>query len=196
MSWLIAGLGNPGKKFNRTPHNLGYEVADLIVRRHGLAWEESRRFKSFAAAGSCDGGKLYLLKPITYMNLSGDAVQPFADYYKIPTDRVLVVCDDANLPFGKIRLRERGSDGGQKGLRHILERLGTDAVCRLRLGCAPTRPARDLTSYVLSPMWGEAAELADLAVQAAADCVEDVLAKGALKAMSVWNAWDATKQPE
>ncbi|MDK2972353.1 MAG: peptidyl-tRNA hydrolase, family [Candidatus Sumerlaeota bacterium] len=194
--WLIAGLGNPGSRYERTPHNLGYEVADTLVRRHGLRWEDSRRFKSFAAAGSFNGEKIYFLKPITYMNLSGDAVQPFADFYKIPPANVLVACDDVNLPYGRIRLRERGSDGGQKGLRNIIQRLGTDAFCRLRIGCAPERPVGDLAGYVLSPIWGEGVELARLAVEAAADCIEDVLAKGPQKTMSVWNAWSARPEDD
>lgn len=194
MSWVIAGLGNPGAKYDRTPHNLGYEVVDLLARRHGLEWAASRKWPCLAAAGSFRGEKLYFVKPTTYMNLSGDAVQPFADYYNVVAERVLVVCDDVNLPYGRLRLRARGTDGGQKGLRHILGRLGTNDVPRLRLGCAPPRQPRDLASYVLSPIWGDAVEVAAIVVEVAADCVETVISEGVDPAMTRYNGWTVEEE--
>lgn len=190
-NWLIVGLGNPGRKYERTPHNLGYEVVDRLVERHRLEWTDSRRFKCFAAAGRYPAGKLFFLKPITYMNLSGEAVRPFADYYKIEPVNVVAACDDVNLPYGRIRLRERGSDGGQKGLRSLIQHLGTNEFPRLRIGCAPEGPVNDLSAYVLSPIWGEGKELAPLAIEAAADCIEDLLVDGMPKTMAVWNGWKA-----
>lgn len=196
MSWLIVGLGNPGSRYAGTPHNLGFDVVDVLVGRHGLQWTDQKRFKCVAAAGSLEEDKIFLLKPMTYMNVSGEAVQPFAAYFKVPTERIVVVCDDVALPWGKIRLRERGSAGGHNGLKDLIGRLGSEAFPRLRIGCAPIRKPRDMSSYVLSPMWGEARELADHAVEAAADCIEEVLEKGCAKAMSRWNAWSADPKPE
>jgi PTH1 family peptidyl-tRNA hydrolase len=192
--WLIVGLGNPGPKYNRTPHNLGYDTVDLLAQRHELRWSEQARFKSYVAAGSTMGFKIFLMKPVTYMNLSGDAVQPFAAFYKIPPENVLVICDDVNLPYGKIRLRERGSHGGHNGLRNIAERFSTDEYPRLRIGCAPEHPVRDLAAYVLSPMYGDDWESSRLSVEVAADCVESVLSDGALKAMSLYNSWSGEKE--
>lgn len=189
--WLIAGLGNPGAKYNRTPHNLGYSVVDLLVERHGLRWQSLSKWPTMAAGGGFQGEKLFFLKPLTYMNRSADAVGPFAEFYKIPPRNLLVVCDDVNLPFGKIRLRESGSHGGHNGLRDLIQNLGTDEFCRLRIGCAPMRPVDDLAKYVLSPMWGDGQELAELAVEVAGDCVETVLSEGAPKAMARYNGWTA-----
>ncbi|MCB2157026.1 aminoacyl-tRNA hydrolase [bacterium] len=187
--WLIAGLGNPGAKYNRTPHNLGYEVVDLLVRRHGLRWQNLSKWPAMIAGGNFDGDKLYFMKPLTYMNRSADAVRPFADYYKIPTKNCLAVCDDVNLPFGKIRLRESGSHGGHNGLRDLIQNLGTQDFPRLRIGCAPMKPVHDLAAYVLGSMWGEGLELAELAIEVSADCIETVLSDGTIKAMARYNGW-------
>ncbi len=189
--WLIVGLGNPGPKYDRTPHNLGFEVVDELVRRHGLSWQDARRFQSVMAAGAFKGEKLYFQKPLTYMNVSGNAIQPVAAYYKIEPENILVVCDDVNLPHGRIRLRMNGSHGGHNGLRDLISRLGTPNFARLRIGCQPNHPVGDLAGYVLAPMRGERRETAVFSVGAAADCIESVLADGPEKAMSVWNAWSA-----
>lgn len=192
--WLIAGLGNPGTKYTNTPHNLGYEVVDRLVARHGLAWQDVRKFSAVAAAGAYNGEKLYLLKPMTFMNLSGGSVQPFAAYYKVPVDRILVVCDDVALPWGTIRLRERGSHGGHNGLRDIESRLGSNDYPRLRMGCAPRTRRGDLAAYVLGKMTAAEREVADIEVEAGTDCIEMVLSEGAAKAMSIWNAWSAVEK--
>jgi PTH1 family peptidyl-tRNA hydrolase len=161
------------------------------VRRHHLDWTPQSRFKAIVAAGSFNGEKVFFLKPVTYMNVSGDAVQPFAAFYNIAPSRVLVVCDDVNLPWGKVRVRSGGSDGGQKGLRDIIQRLGTQEIPRLRLGCAPERPGGDLATYVLSPIWGEARTVVELVRETAADCVETVVSEGLIPAMTKFNGWDA-----
>jgi len=191
--WLIAGLGNPGSKYENTPHNLGFECVDEFVRRHRLSWQDARRFQGVAAAGSHGGEQVYLLKPTTFMNLSGGSIQPFAAYYQIPVENIIVVCDEVQLPYGRIRLRMDGSHGGHNGLRDIVQRLGGTNFPRLRIGCQAPHPVADMADYVLGPLRGEKRELATLAVGAAADCIESVLADGPQKAMSVWNAW---KLPE
>ena len=192
--WLFVGLGNPGSRYDRTPHNLGFDVVDLLVERHGLAWQDTRRFKCVAAAGSFQGEKIFFMKPMTYMNISGDAAQPFADYYKIPNENILAITDDVNLPWGKIRLRAKGSAGGHNGLKSLIQRLGGDDFPRLRLGCQPEGPSGDMKSYVLSPVWGDAAELAPIVREKAADCIESILEDGFSKTMAVYNGWDARKE--
>lgn len=193
--WIIVGLGNPGARYAGTPHNLGFDVVDLLAGRLRADWSAQNKFKCLAASGILAGRKAFLLKPTTYMNLSGEAVQPFAAYYDVDPERVLVVCDDANLPWGRMRLRPKGTDGGQKGLRHILQRLGTNDVPRLRIGCAPEHPQRDLAAYVLSPIWGSAKEIVDLVRETAADCVESVLANGVEPSMTRFNGWSAEPEP-
>lgn len=192
--WLIAGLGNPGSKYDNTPHNLGFETVDFLASRHGLAWQDARKFTCFAAAGSYEGDKLFLVKPMTYMNLSGNAVQSFAAYYKIAPQNIIVVCDDVALPWGKIRLRERGSHGGHNGLRDVQAKLASDEYMRLRIGCEPRTRRGDLAAYVLGKMTKAEREVADLAIAASADCIETVLQDGAPKAMSRWNGWSAVEE--
>lgn len=187
--WLIAGLGNPGSKYENTPHNLGFECVDELVRRHRLSWQEARRFQAVMASGSFKGEKLYFLKPMTFMNLSGGAIQPAAAYYQIPVENILVVCDEVQLPYGRIRLRTEGSHGGHNGLRDIVQRLGGNNFPRLRIGCQAPHPVADMAGYVLGPLHGEKRALAALAVEAAADCIESVIADGPQKAMSIYNAW-------
>lgn len=194
--WLIVGLGNPGAKYLRTPHNLGFDCVDLLAQRLDARWQEQSKFQSYAAGGSLAGERVFLLKPVTYMNLSGNAVQPFADYYKIELPRIVVVCDDVALPYGRIRLRQRGSHGGHNGLRDLVNRFASEDFARLRIGCQPNHPVRDLAGYVLGPMTGEAWDLSRLSIEVAADCVETILTEGFGRAMSRYNAWNADAAEE
>ncbi|MBX6341623.1 MAG: aminoacyl-tRNA hydrolase, partial [Thermomicrobiaceae bacterium] len=146
--WLIAGLGNPGPKYARTRHNVGFMVVDELTRRLGPG-ERRRRFDAEIAEVPVPGGRLVLLKPQTFMNLSGNAVAPAARWYRVPLERLLVVYDDLDLPFGQIRLRPSGSSGGHNGLTSVIQQLGTDRVPRLRVGIS--RPIQGTTvAYVLS----------------------------------------------
>ncbi len=189
MPWLIVGLGNPGSRYERTPHNLGFEVVDALVQRHRLDWQDTRKFQAQVAAGSFDGEKLYFMKPQTFMNVSGNAVQPFAAYYQIETPNILAVCDEVNLPYGRIRLRADGSHGGHNGLRDLVSRLGGQNFARLRVGCQPNHPVSDLAAYVLGPMRGDAWDISRLSIEAAVDCVEMWLSEGPQKAMAKYNGW-------
>src|SRR5438046_5895165 len=135
---LIVGLGNPGKEYDRTRHNVGFRVADLLSRKLSVDFDRTKFKGEYASATIEDGlgGRIDVLivKPQMYMNLSGETVLNFSGFYKIPPEEILVVSDDVNLPLGSLRMRAGGSDGGQKGLRNISLRLGTQKYPRLRIG--------------------------------------------------------------
>ncbi|MCA9193562.1 MAG: aminoacyl-tRNA hydrolase [Planctomycetales bacterium] len=146
---LVVGLGNPGPKYEQTRHNVGFSVLNALAQRFGGV--PKSRFDGQFTCLKLDDGPLILVWPLTYMNLSGRCVAPFVNFYKIPVQtHLLVVCDDLSLPLGKLRLRPKGSAGGQKGLADILRSLGTQEVPRLRIGINPTPPGWDTADYVLS----------------------------------------------
>jgi len=145
---LIVGLGNPGLKYAGTRHNVGFDVIDYLAKAPGYA-AFRERFEALVSEGKEGDETVLLLKPLTFMNLSGRAVRAAIDFYKLPIEAVLVVCDDFNLPLGKLRVRLKGSHGGQNGLRNIQEHLGTDVYSRLRIGVGQPGPG-DAVDHVLS----------------------------------------------
>jgi len=185
---LIVGLGNPGREYRDTRHNVGFLVADEIARRHGLDWTQSPSQAPDAVIAKRFGVEPVLLaKPLTFMNLSGDAVAALARYYDIGSSDLLIVSDEADLPFGKLRARARGSAGGHNGLKSIIERLGTTEFPRLRLGVGRGEGRRDLADHVLSTFErGERAEL-ETFINRAADAAEMFAAEGILKVMNAYN---------
>ncbi len=194
MPALIVGLGNPGKEYSETRHNVGFRCVDEVARRHALKWERPR-LKAEQARGVVLGvpgvagaasHDVVLAKPQTFMNLSGVSVVQLVKWYKVPLDQVLIVHDDLDLPFGQLRLRGEGSAGGQNGLASIIEQLRTNAVPRLRIGIG--RPQwGEPRDYVLTRFGKEqAAELPAL-LGRAADAVETWLADGLLTAMNRYN---------
>ncbi len=192
--WLIVGLGNPGSRYAGTPHNLGFDVVDAMATRRKLTWRDQSRFSAIVAEDGQGDDRVFLMKPITYMNLSGEAVVPWMNYYKIPRENLLVVTDDAALPMGKLRLRIEGSDGGHNGLKSIIQMLASPNYARLRIGIEPTGVGvRDLKSFVLSKMSGAYREDADLMTQIGADCAEECIANGFTKAANKYNGYDARK---
>ena len=187
ISWLVVFLGNPGPKYDGTRHNVGFRVGDVLSKRKGV---EIRRLKNRALTAECElgGTRVLLVKPQTYMNLSGEAVRPLADFYKIPPEHVLVVSDETALPPGRIRLRAGGSAGGHNGLKSIIQHLGTDAFPRLRLGVgAPPHPDYEMVDWVLGTFRGEDVKLMDTAAEKAADAIECCVRDGIDKAMSLYN---------
>jgi peptidyl-tRNA hydrolase, PTH1 family len=181
---LIVGLGNPGGEYRETRHNVGFMVVDEIARRC-VEGREKNRFRAQLLETRLNGQRVVLVKPQTYMNLSGVSVNQVVSWYRVDTADLLVVADDLDLPFGALRMRERGSAGGHNGLQSIIEELGTSNVPRLRLGIG--RSARSTTSYVLSRFSdGERAELADV-IERAADGVELWVASGPVAAMNSVN---------
>jgi PTH1 family peptidyl-tRNA hydrolase len=185
---LIVGLGNPGHEYRDTRHNVGFMVVDEIARRHGIGWAAGPAQIAEALVGKKFGADpLMLAKPLTYMNLSGDAVAGLTRYFDVALDDLLVVVDEAALPFGRLRARARGSAGGHNGLKSIIERLGTVDFPRLRLGVGRGDGRRDLADHVLATFErGELAEL-DAFIARAADAAEMFAAEGISKMMNVYN---------
>lgn len=146
--WLIVGLGNPGKRYENTRHNIGFMVVEMLARAWGLSWKEESRFSGRLAKGVVGGDSLILLEPMTYMNLSGQALQKVLNFFKWTASTVLVVVDDIAIPFGEMRLKEKGSPGGHNGLKSIQAHLGTQEYLRLRMGVGE-RAQGTLTSHVL-----------------------------------------------
>ena len=179
---LIVGLGNPGDKYKETRHNVGFDVLARLARR--FAGEPSRaRFQGEVAEATIAGQKVLLLTPLTYMNLSGASVLAARDFYKIELSDILVVCDDFNLPLARLRLRGKGSAGGQNGLADILRRLGSDEIPRLRIGVGGPPQGRSATGHVLGRFApdekGPIAEAIERAADAAACWVELGLTRAA-----------------
>jgi len=184
--WLIVGLGNPGYEYAWTPHNLGFLVVDLLAERARIRVERPEA-KSYIGKGRIGEHDVVLAKPQTYMNLSGLAVRDLAERYEVEPARIVVVVDEVALPWGNLRIRERGSAGGHNGLKSIIGALGTDQFIRVRLGIQPDHPVGDLAAYVLHPMRKAELEAAAELVGAAADAVECVLADGVMRAMNRFN---------
>lgn len=186
-SWLLVCLGNPGEKYENTRHNVGYMVADEIGERCRSPIQKLR-FKALTDVVTISGQKVLVMKPVTYMNLSGEAVRPAADFYKIPPDHVLVISDDTALAPGRLRIRKGGSAGGHNGLKSIIQHLGTDQFPRIRVGVGEKpHPDYDLADWVLGRFTGEDKKAMDAAVKRAADAVECLLAEGPDRAMNRFN---------
>lgn len=187
MTSLIVGLGNPGRQYQSTRHNVGFLCVDTLAKRVGLEFRRQRA-RAEVAEGDAWGQRVILAKPQTYMNDSGDAVRGLARLSNIPPERILVICDDLDLPFGRLRLREKGSSGGQRGLRSIINQLGTEDFARLRFGIGRPPPGVDPVDYVLTTFTAtELKELEPLFDRAIAG-IEAWLTSGIAVAMNLVNA--------
>lgn len=171
---IVVGLGNPGQEYQSTRHNLGFKVVDRFVKENSLVFSR-KKFKSDIASGTIAGEKIVIAKPQTFMNLSGEAVGPLVHFYKCPPSELLVVFDDVDLPFGKLRLRPGGGAGGHNGIKSIISHLGTDAFPRLRLGIRGETHRGDLSSYVLNRFTSEEKDKLDSILSKACSAVEAVL---------------------
>jgi PTH1 family peptidyl-tRNA hydrolase len=193
--WLIVGLGNPGPEYAWTPHNLGFFVLDRLAEQAGARIErpEGRAFIARARLAEQD---VVLAKPQTYMNLSGSAVADLLERFEGDAARLIVVFDDVALPWGMIRIRERGSAGGHNGMKSIIAALGTMEFPRVRLGVRPERPVADLAAYVLRPMRKADLETAAEMVEAAADAVGVMLRDGVPRAMAQFNRRARPAEPD
>jgi peptidyl-tRNA hydrolase, PTH1 family len=184
---LIAGLGNPGAEYRGTRHNVGFEVVDVLARRHGGSWEAAKVDAVFARLRMPGTEPVLLLKPLTFMNLSGDAVQGFAHYFKIDVPDVLIVADDVNLPLGRLRARKSGTEGGHNGLRSVILRLGTIDFPRLRVGVGRGDERRELADHVLSRFDNDEIPGIEAAIARAADAAETFVTDGIDVVMNRFN---------
>ena len=185
--WLVVGLGNPGEKYENTRHNVGFLTVDQLADRANVPVQKLKH-RALTNTAEVGGVRVLLMKPVTYMNLSGEAVGEAARFYKIPPDHVLVISDDVSLPLGKLRIRKGGSAGGHNGLKSIIQHLGTDQFPRLRLGVGEKpRPDYDMADWVLGRLQGEDWKAMEAAVDRAADAVECVLSQGVDAAMNRFN---------
>ena len=187
VTWLIVGLGNPGGKYENTRHNVGFLVADELGER-GRFPIQRLKFKALTGAATIGGQGVLVMKPTTYMNLSGEAVGEAARFYKLAPDHVLVISDDVDLPLGKLRIRAGGSAGGHNGLKSVIQHLGSDRFPRLKVGVGgKPHPDYDMADWVLGKLQGEDKKVMDEAVKRAADAIECFLKDGPQKAMNRYN---------
>ena len=186
--YVIAGLGNPGTKYEGSRHNVGFAVIDALVDRYRL-YDAERFGKCLMARGRIEGKKVILMKPMTYMNLSGEAIRQVADFYKIDVeDHLLVISDDIDLETGRLRIRKKGSAGGHNGLKNIISHLGTDAFTRIRVGVgAKPHPDYDLADFVLGHFTAEERKIMEEAENKAADAAVCFLTDGPDLAMNRFN---------
>ena len=190
---VIAGLGNPGAQYANTPHSIGFEVADAIAREIGAEWRASASFKGELATGMFAGQKVLLLKPMTYMNLSGDSVAPVVRYHNATPADLLVISDDIDLPVGRLRIRVGGSAGGHNGLKSIIERVGTPAFTRLRVGVGrDTHDRSEVIGHVLGKFDPATRAVMDQVVPAAVQAAAAIISTTPQAAMNAWNGWSPT----
>jgi len=184
--FIIFGLGNPGREYERTRHNIGFIAVDKL----SITWkiDLSRvRYKSLTGEGKFNGNKIILVKPLTFMNRSGNAVRSFMNFYKITPERMLVIHDDLDLPFGSLRLRSNGGSAGQRGMASIISAIGTDAFSRLRLGIGRPPGRMDAADYVLQKFNNKDQEDLDFVMSAVVGAVETLIKEGIDKAMTQYN---------
>ena len=186
---LIVGLGNPEPKYDRTRHNIGFEAVDALAKAWQMSWKENKRFQGLFCEGiSPYGNKIRLLKPLTYMNRSGQAVRAVTDWYKVAPNSVLVIYDDMDLPVGRLRIRLSGSPGGHNGMKSIISHLGSQNFPRLRIGIGKSDGNKQTISHVLGKFAPEETTIIEEVLYLSVKAVECSLKEGMEKAMSLYNS--------
>ena len=185
--YLIAGLGNPTKEYDKTRHNVGFSVIDVLADRYRIDISE-KKHKALCGRGVIEGQKVLLLKPQTFMNLSGESIRAAADYYKIEPEEMIVIYDDISLDPGQLRIRLKGSAGGHNGIKNIIANLGTQDFPRIKVGVGAKPPRRDLADYVLSRFGAGEQKLMEEAFGEAAEAAVMMMTDGAERAMNHFNA--------
>ena len=189
---VIAGRGNPGAEYANTPHSIGFEVVDAVARGIGASWKGSSSFKGELATGLLGGVKVLLVKPQTYMNLSGECVSPVLKYHNATIEDLLVVSDDIDLPVGRLRIRKGGSAGGHNGLKSVIERTGSSDFVRLRIGVGRDPQSRsNVIGHVLGKFSPEDRQAMDEVVATAAEAVGAIENENLETAMNRYNGWTA-----
>lgn len=187
ITHLVVGLGNPGDKYKITRHNMGFMFMDHLCEKYGVTVNRSK-FSALVGDVNIAGKRVLLMKPQTFMNASGEAVQAAADFYKIPLENIIVICDDINLSVGGMRVRAKGSDGGQRGVRDIIRIMGADTFPRIRIGVgAKPNPDYDLADWVLSNFTADELKTVNSLFPIAADGLEQLLLGDVDKAMQICN---------
>ncbi|MCI9161761.1 MAG: aminoacyl-tRNA hydrolase [Lachnospiraceae bacterium] len=184
--YIIAGLGNPTKEYDKTRHNVGFAVIDQLADRYGIDVSE-RKHRAFCGKGVIEGQKVLLVKPQTFMNLSGESLRSAMDYYKALPEELIVIYDDISLPPGQLRIRLKGSAGGHNGIKNIIAHLGTQEFPRIKVGVGEKPPRMDLKDYVLSRFSKGEQELMEEAFREAAQAVAMMISDGADRAMNHFN---------
>jgi len=185
--YLIVGLGNPEKEYANTRHNMGFDVINKISEKNKIEVNKTK-YEGLYGKGEIEGEKVILLKPQTYMNLSGQAVKKYADFYKIPLENTIVIFDDIALEKGQIKVRKQGSGGSHKGMISVVETLGTENIPRIRVGIGSPENKKYMIEYVISKINKEEQELLKPGIEKAADAIETIIKEGFDKAMNKYNS--------
>lgn len=194
--YIIAGLGNPGKQYENTRHNIGWQIIDALADKHGIRVLESK-FKGLIGKGMIGGEKVLLVKPLTFMNLSGECIIEAVNFFKIDeTTELIVIADDISLDIGHIRIRKKGSAGGHNGLKNIIAHLGHEEFIRMKIGVGDKPAGYDLADYVLGHFKKEEEAVLTECKKNAVLAIETILSDGVDKAMNLYNTKKAPKKPK
>ena len=185
--YIIAGLGNPGEKYDNTRHNAGFLTIDALASKYNIDVRE-KAHKALIGKGVIEGQKVILAKPQTYMNVSGESIRALVDYYKIAQEELIIIFDDISLEPGQLRIRKKGSAGGHNGIKSIIAHLGTQEFTRIKVGVGEKPPKMDLADYVLSRFGAEEQKIMDEAFGEAAEAAVMMMTTGAERAMNHYNA--------
>ena len=184
--YLVVGLGNPGKQYEATRHNMGFDTIDVLVERHKIP-QGGVKFNAMYGSGFIGGEKVIFMKPLSFMNLSGESVREAADFYKIDPEHIIVIYDDISLEPGQLRIRRKGSAGGHNGIKNIIAHLGTQKFMRVKIGVGAKPKGWDLADHVLGRFSSGDRKLVDEAIEFAADAVEKIITDGPDAAMNEYN---------
>ena len=189
--YLIVGLGNPGKKYEHTRHNVGFDMIDILGNKYNIDINR-RKFKGIFGSGTIDNKKVYLLKPETYMNLSGESVREIMEYYQIPIENVIIVYDDISLDVGKIRIRKKGSAGGHNGIKSIISQLSTEDFLRIKIGVG-SPDKEELVNHVLGTFCKEDREEIEEIFKVSVLAIETIIKEDSDEAMNKYNGFNIHK---
>lgn len=184
--YLIVGLGNPGDKYTKTRHNVGFRVIDLLGEEYGISVDRSK-FKALMGKGRIEGEEVVLLKPMTYMNLSGESVREAANFYKSKPEEIIVICDDIDIPFGTIRIKGKGSAGTHNGLKSIVKEMGYSDFPRVKISVGDKPSYMDLAAFVLSQFTAEEERIIRLEIKDAKDAIATIVGKDLNAGMNGYN---------
>lgn len=183
---LIVGLGNPGKQYEQTRHNIGFDVIDYMANKYNIDVNREK-FKGICGEGFIENKKVILLKPLTYMNLSGESIREVMNFYKISQEELIVLYDDISLPVGRLRIREKGSAGGHNGIKSIIANIGTEKFPRVKIGIG--QPNHDLVSHVLGKFTAEENEILNKVIPVCLDAVVEMIGKSVKDSMNIYNGF-------